>query len=65
MCVCVSFYLFWSPTPSSVCGGAPAGVTQEEGQTVFFIIIIPYLPSAGLGLLFMARRVRSFLALDH
>ena len=39
----------------------PAGVTQEEGHTGF-----PHLPSAVLALVFLARRIQSFLSLvDH
>ena len=37
----------------------PAGVTQEEGHTGFFI----HLPSAVLALVFLARRIRPFLSL--
>ena len=37
----------------------PAGVTQEEGHTGFLI----YLPSAGLALIFLARRTPPFRSL--
>ena len=37
----------------------PAGVTQEEGHTELFI----HLPYAVLALMFLARRVQSFLSL--
>ena len=37
----------------------PAGVTQEEGHTGFLI----HLPSAGLALSFLARRIQPFLSL--
>ena len=36
----------------------PAGVTQEEGHTGFL-----FLPSAVLALIFLARRIQSFLSL--
>ena len=39
--------------------GVPAGVTQEEGHTGFFI----HLPSAVLALIFLARRIQPFLYL--
>jgi hypothetical protein len=38
---------------------APAGVTQKEGHTHFFI----HLPSAVLALIFLARRIQSALSL--
>ena len=37
----------------------PAGVTQEEGHTRFFI----HLPSAVLALIFLERRIQPFLFL--
>ena len=37
----------------------PAGVTQEEGHTGFFI----HLPSAVRALIFVARRIQPFLSL--
>ena len=37
----------------------PAGVTQEEGHTVFLI----HLPSAVRALIFLARRIQPFLSL--
>ena len=37
----------------------PAGVTQEEGHTGFLI----HVPSAVLGLIFLARRIWPFLSL--
>ena len=37
----------------------PAGLTQEEGRTGFFL-----LPSAVLALIFIARRIQSFLSLS-
>ena len=37
----------------------PAGVTQEEGHTIFLI----YLPSAVRALIFLARRIQPFLSL--
>ena len=37
----------------------PAGVTQEEGHTEFFI----HLPSAVLALIFIARRIQPFISL--
>ena len=36
----------------------PAGVTQEEGHTGFL-----HLPSAVLALIFLARRIQSFLSI--
>ena len=55
-CVCVfSSHSFW--TSSSL--GVPAGVTQEEGHTGFFI----HLPYAVRALIFRARRIRPFLSL--
>ena len=36
----------------------PVGVTQKEGHTVF-----SHLPSAVLGLIFLARRIQPFLSL--
>ena len=57
VCVlCVfSSHSFW--TSSSL--DAPAGVTQEEGHTGFFI----HLPSAVRALIFLARRIQPFLSL--
>ena len=58
MCVCVcvfSSYSFWTPSSLDV----PAGVTQEEGHTGFFI----HLPSAGRALILLARRIQPFLSL--
>ena len=46
--------VIWSYTLLDV----PAGVTQEEGHTGFFI----YLPSAVLALIFLARRIQPFLS---
>ena len=37
----------------------PAGVTQEEGPSGFLI----HLPSAALALIYLARRIQSFLSL--
>ena len=37
----------------------PAGVTQEEGHTGFFI----HIPSVVLALIFLARRIQSSLSL--
>ena len=56
MCVRVfSCYLFWTSSSLDV----PAGVTQEEGHTGF---LIPR-PSAARALIFLARRIQSFLSL--
>ena len=56
MCVCVfSSHSFW--TSSSL--DAPAGVTQEEGHTGFFI----HLLSAVRAFIFLARRIQPFLSL--
>ena len=56
MCVflCV-FFPFWTSSSLDV----PAGVTQEEGHTGFFI----HLPSAVRTLIFLARRIQPFLSL--
>ena len=56
VCVCVfSSHSFWASSSLDV----PAGVTQEEGHTGFFI----HLPSAVRALIFLARRVQPFLSL--
>ena len=60
MCVCVCVCVFSSHsiwTSSSL--DVPAGVTQEEGHTGFFI----HLPSAVRALIFLARRIQPFLSL--
>ena len=57
MCVCVcvfSSHSFWTSSSLDV----PAGVTQEEGHTGFFIHL-----SAVLALVFLARRIQPFLSL--
>ena len=53
MCV-FSSHSFWTSSSLDV----PAGVTQEEGHTGFFI-----LPSAVRALIFLARRIQPFLSL--
>ena len=56
MCVCVfSSLSFWTSSSLDV----PAGVTQEEGHTGFFI----HLLSAVRALIFLARRIQPFLSL--
>ena len=58
MCVCVcvfSSHSFWTSSSLDV----PAGVTQKEGHTGFFI----HLLSAVRALIFLARRIQSFLSL--
>ena len=56
VCVCVfSSHPFWTPSSLDV----PAGVTREEGHTGFLI----HLPSAVRALIFVARRIQSFLSL--
>ena len=57
VCVCVVFYSrsFWTSSSLDV----PAGVTQEEGHTGFLI----HLLSAVHALIFLARRIQSFLSL--
>ena len=56
MCVCVfSSHSFWTSSSLAV----PAGVTQEEGHTGFFI----HLLSAVRTLIFLARRIHPFLSL--
>ena len=54
--VCVfSSHSFWTSSSSDI----PAGVTQEEGHTGFFI----HLLSAVRALIFLARRIQPFLSL--
>ena len=55
-CCCCSFssHSFWTSSSLDV----PAGVTQEEGHTEFFILL-----SAVRALIFLARRIRPFLSL--
>ena len=56
VCVCVfSSHSFWTSSSLDV----PAGVTQEEGHTGFFI----HLLSAVRALIFLARRIQPFLFL--
>ena len=56
VCVCVfSSHSFWTSGSLDV----PAGVTQEEGHTGFFI----HLLSAVRALIFLARRIQPFLSL--
>ena len=56
VCVCVfSSRPFWTSSLLDV----PAGVTQKEGHTGFFI----HLPSAVRALTFIARRIQPFLSL--
>ena len=50
-----SFHSFWTSSSLDV----PAGVTQEEGHTGFFI----HLLSAVRALIFLARRIQPFLSL--
>ena len=53
LCFVFSSHSFWTLMD------VPAGVTQEEGHTGFFI----YLLSAVHALLFLARRIQPFLSL--
>ena len=55
VCVCVFSRSFWTSSSLDV----PAGVTQEEGHTGFFI----HLLSAIRALIFLARRIQPFLSL--
>ena len=56
VCVCVfSSHSFWTSSSLDV----PAGVTQEEDHTGFFI----HLLSAVRALIFLARRIQPFLSL--
>ena len=62
VCVCVCFLpvhsghqVRWTYQPLDI----PAGVTQEDGHTGFFI----HLPSAVRALIFLARRIQLFLSL--
>ena len=57
MCVCVCVVIPFILDVRLV--NVPAGVTQEEGHTGFLI----HLPSAVLALIFLARRIQSFLSL--
>ena len=61
-CRCNIVYVFVFPSHSFWASSSldvPAGVTQEEGHTGFFI----HLPSAVRALLFLARRIQLFLSL--
>ena len=56
MCVCIfSSHSFWTSSSLDV----PAGVTEEEGHTGFFI----HLLSAVRALIFLARRIQPLLSL--
>ena len=56
VCLCVFFrHLFWTSSSLDV----PAGVTQVEGHTGFFI----HLLSAVHALIFLARMIQPFLSL--
>ena len=55
VCVCFSSHSFWTSSSLDV----PAGVTQEEGHTGFFI----HLLSAVRALISLARRIQPFLSL--
>ena len=55
-CVFSSSRSFWTTSTSL---DVPAGVTQEEGHTGFFI----HLLSAVRALIFLARRIQPFLSL--
>ena len=57
VCVCVFFPFILDIKSLDV----PAGVTQEEGHTGFFI----HLLSAVRALIFLARRIQPFLSLVH
>ena len=57
MCCVFSSHSFWTSSSLDV----PAGVTQEEGHTGFFI----HLLSAVRALIFLARRIQPFLSLDR
>ena len=54
-CVCVFSPSFWTSSSLDV----PAGVTQKEGHTGFFI----HLLFAACALIFLARRIQPFLSL--
>ena len=56
--VCVCFFPFILDIKFV---GLPAGVTQEEGHTGFFIHL--EVPSAMCALIFLARRIQPFLSL--
>ena len=55
LCFVFSSHPFWTSSSLDV----PAGVTQEEGYTGFFI----HLLSAVRALIFLARRIQTFLSL--
>ena len=55
VCCVFSSHSFWASSSLDV----PAGVTQEEGHTGFFI----HVPSAMRALIFLARRIQPFLSL--
>ena len=55
MCIVFSSHSFWTSSSLDV----PAGVTQEDGHTGFFI----HLLSAVRALIFLARRIQPFLSL--
>ena len=54
VCVCFSSHSFWTSSSLDV----PAGVTQKEGHTGFFIHL-----SAVRALIFLAGRIQPFLSL--
>ena len=58
MCVCVCVCVVIPFILDVRLVYAPAGVTKEEGHTGFL-----HLPSAVLALVFIARRIQSFLSL--
>ena len=59
VCMCVCVFSSHSSCWTSSSLDIPAGVTQEEGHTGFFI----HLPSALRALIFIARRIQPFLSL--
>ena len=59
VCMCVCLFSSHSSCWTSSSLDIPAGVTQEEGHTGFFI----HLPSALRALIFIARRIQPFLSL--
>ena len=57
--MCVYFVCVFFPFIPDIKLDVPAGVTQEEGHTGFFI----HLLSAVRALIFLARRIQPFLSL--
>ena len=59
VCVCVCVCVFFPFILDTSSLDVPAGVTQDEGHTGFFINLL----SAVRALIFLARRIQPFLSL--